>query len=96
MSPDDTTQWDSNSPVISLTGRLVLRTFGKYTKSEHLGVYLVTAHGDYLIRPAGDNPFMNNPLMKLAGKTITAEGYIIDYVFLAKTWKEDPFPDAAI
>lgn len=94
MSPDNNQQ-DKN--LISLTGRLVLRTFGKHTKSEHLGVFLVTDQGDYLIRPAGANPFMNNPLMKLAGKTITAEGYIVDYVFLAKAWKEeDPFPDAAI
>jgi hypothetical protein len=85
--------------IIRLTGRLVLRTFGQRSKSEHLGVYLVTDTGDYLIRPAGANPFMNNPLMKLAGKTITAEGYIVDYVFLARSWKEgeeDTHPDAAI
>ncbi|MBC9914230.1 hypothetical protein [Chitinophaga varians] len=85
--------------IIRLTGRLVLRTFGQRSKSEHLGVYFVTDQGDYLIRPASANPFMNNPLMKLAGKTITAEGYIVDYVFLASSWKEgeeDPHPDAAI
>ncbi|NLR63529.1 hypothetical protein HGH92_04340 [Chitinophaga varians] len=83
--------------IIRLTGRLVLRTFGQRSKSEHLGVYLVTDQGDYLIRPAGANPFMDNPLMKMAGKTVTAEGYIVDYVFLARSWKEeDPHTDAAI
>nr|WP_295869569.1 hypothetical protein [uncultured Chitinophaga sp.] len=95
MSADNYSEKNS----IRLTGRLVLRTFGQRSKSEHLGVYLVTDQGDYLIRPAGANPFMNNPLMKLAGKTITAEGYIVDYVFLARSWEEgeeDPRPDAAI
>lgn len=95
MSADN----NSENNSVRLTGRLVLRTFGQRSKSEHLGVYFVTDQGDYLIRPAGANPFMNNPLMKLAGKTITAEGYIVDYVFLARSWKEgeeDPRPDAAI
>ncbi|PSL46650.1 hypothetical protein CLV51_103631 [Chitinophaga niastensis] len=84
----DKNNGDSNVPTITLTGRLVLRTFGKHTKSEHLGVYLVSDQGDYLIRPTGTNPFMDNPLMPLAGKTIITTGYILDYVFLAKTWKE--------
>ncbi|CAL1517072.1 hypothetical protein [Chitinophaga sp. MM2321] len=79
---------DGNPHIITLTGRLVLRTFGKHSKSEHLGVFIVTDQGDYLIRPAGGNPFMNNPLAALAGKTITTEGYIVDYVFLAKSWQE--------
>ncbi len=83
----DNHQQEKNS--IRLTGRLVLRTFGKQTKSEHLAVYLVTDQGEYLIRPASANPFMNNPLMKLAGKTIIAEGYIVDYVFLARSWEEE-------
>lgn len=87
MSADNTNR-DKSNPFITLTGRLVLRTFGKHSKSEHLGVFLVTDQGDYLIRPAGANPFMQNPLMPLAGKTIVATGSIDDYVFLAQTWKE--------
>lgn len=84
----DKNNGDKNSPFITLTGRLVLRTFGKHSKSEHLGVFLVTDEGDYLIRPSGANPFMPNPLMPLAGKTIITTGAIQDYVFLAQTWKE--------
>ncbi|MFY0254470.1 hypothetical protein ACDQ55_11000 [Chitinophaga sp. 30R24] len=76
-----------NSPFITLTGRLVLRTFGRHSKSEHLGVFLVTDQGEYLIRPSSANPFMPNPLMPLAGKTIVATGAIEDYVFLVQTWK---------
>ncbi|MET3876786.1 hypothetical protein [Chitinophaga sp. OAE865] len=88
MSADNNNR-DKDSPFITLTGRLVLRTFGKHSKSEHLGVFLVTDQGDYLIRPSGANPFMPNPLMPLAGKTIVTTGYIEDYVFLAQTWKEE-------
>lgn len=73
--------------TITLQGRLVLRTFGRTTKSEHLGVYIVTDKGDFLIRPAGDNPFAHNLLTPLAGKVIRAEGVIVDYVFLAKHWE---------
>ncbi|HVI44298.1 MAG TPA: hypothetical protein VM802_05495 [Chitinophaga sp.] len=89
MSADKNNQGNHPS-TITLTGRLVLRTFGKFSKSEHLGVFLVTAQGDYLIRPAGCNPFMENPLMEQAGKTITTTGYIVDYVFLAQSWQEEP------
>ncbi|MCW3463832.1 hypothetical protein [Chitinophaga nivalis] len=79
---------DINLPTITVTGRLVLRTFGKHTKSEHLGVYLVADQFDYLIRPAGCNPFMDNPLLPLTGKMIIATGYIMDYVFMVQTWQE--------
>ena len=79
---------DKNNPFITLTGRLVLRTFGKHSKSEHLGVFLVTDEGDYLRRPSGANPFMPNPLMPLAFNTIIISGGIQDYFFLAQTWKE--------
>lgn len=75
-------------PIVTMQGRLALRTFGQHTKSEHLGVFLCTDHGDYLIRPADANPFMNNPLMPLAGKIISATGSIVDYVFLATSWHE--------
>lgn len=78
----------SADKTITLTGRLVLRTFGQFSKSEHLGVFLVTDKGDYLIRQASGNPFMSNDLMPLAGKMIVATGTIEDYVFLAQTWKE--------
>lgn len=71
---------------LTLRGRLELRTFGKTTKSEHLGVYIVTEKGDYLIRPVGSNPFMDNPLLPFAGKTIEAQGRLNEYVFFAQSW----------
>lgn len=69
-------------------GQIILKTFAKTTKSESLGVYLQTADSTFLIRPAGGNPFMDNPLAGLAGKYIEAEGRKSSYVFFVKTWRE--------
>jgi hypothetical protein len=74
--------------TVKIRGRLLLKTFGRTTKSEHLGVHIDTGENTYLIRPAGSNPFMNNPLEALAGKFIEAEGRISDYIFFARTWEE--------
>ena len=72
----------------TVKGQLVLKTFARTTKSESLGVYLQTAEGSFLIRPAGGNPFMDNPLAALAGKYIEATGRKSSYVFFADGWKE--------
>ncbi|MCK7556684.1 hypothetical protein MKQ70_17320 [Chitinophaga sedimenti] len=83
-----------NTPAaVTLRGRLILRTFGRTTKSEHLGVHLDTGDAVYLIRPAAGNPFMDNPLEALAGKYIEASGRISDYVFFARSWKEIAPPE---
>jgi hypothetical protein len=86
MSENKKRDKQSDPASLTLKGRLELRTFGKTTKSEHLGVYIVTDQGDYLIRPVGSNPFMDNPLLPLAGKTIEATGRLNEYVFFAKSW----------
>ncbi|MGX5817301.1 hypothetical protein ACWKWU_03845 [Chitinophaga lutea] len=77
-------------------GQLELRPFARTTKSESMGVYLRTAAGSFLIRPAGGNPFMDNPLAALAGKYIEAEGRKAAYVFFAKSWKEISAEEAGI
>ncbi|MBO9155262.1 hypothetical protein ACFOTA_23835 [Chitinophaga sp. GCM10012297] len=79
---------------LTVKGRLVLKTFARTTKSESLGVYLETEDGSFLIRPAGGNPFTDNPLAKLAGKFIEATGRRSDYVFFASSWREIPEPEA--
>lgn len=78
---------DDGYTLITIRGRLEPRVFGRTTKSEHLGVYIVTPQASYLIRPMNSNPFMGNPLEPLCGKTIEAEGRIADYVFFAKSWR---------
>ncbi|RAJ83512.1 hypothetical protein CLV59_103480 [Chitinophaga dinghuensis] len=86
MSADN--KMDSNTKTITLRGRLILRMFAPHSKSEHMGVYIASDQGEYLIRPAEGNPFADNPLMPMAGKIIAATGTIVDYVFLVTSWKE--------
>jgi hypothetical protein len=79
---------DKKQAPKKVKGQIILKTFARTTKSESLGVYLQTADGTFLVRPAGGNPFMDNPLAALAGKFIAAEGRKKDYVFFVKTWHE--------
>lgn len=83
---------DRKNKTLTIKGRLVLKTFARTTKSESLGVYIETEDGSFLIRPAGGNPFADNPLAKLAGKYIEATGRKSDYVFFARSWQEVPEP----
>lgn len=85
---------DDKKKPQTVKGRLVLKTFARTTKSESLGVYLETADGSFLIRPAGGNPFADNPMAALAGKYIEATGRRSDYVFFARSWREIPEPEA--
>ncbi len=87
MSDEQTANNGEPYTLVTLKGKLELRIFGRTTKSEHWGVYIVTPDASYLIRPMDGNPFMNNPLEPLAGKEIEAEGRISDYIFFAKSWK---------
>ncbi len=85
---------DKKHTQVTVRGRLVLKTFARTTKSESLGVYIETPEGAFLIRPAGGNPFTDNPLAELAGKYIEATGRKSDYVFFASSWHEIPAPEA--
>lgn len=79
---------DKKTAPKKVKGQVILKTFARTTKSESLGVYLQTADSTFLIRPAGGNPFMDNPLAALAGKYIEAQGRKSSYVFFVKSWKE--------
>lgn len=72
-----------------LTGKVVIKKFGKGSKSEHKGVYIETDKGTFMLRRMGGNPFHDPVLLKLVGKTITATGTIDQYQFLATKLEED-------
>jgi spore coat polysaccharide biosynthesis protein SpsF (cytidylyltransferase family) len=69
-------------------GRVVCRTTGKGSKSEHEAVMLETSKKDYVLRIKGGNPFSNPELDKLVGKTIKATGELADYVLFLEDWEE--------
>lgn len=79
-----------------LSGKVILKTFGEGSKSEHEAVYLETANGSYVLRRQGANPFNDPFLFKLEGKKITAMGVLNKYVFLAREIKvSDPASDGS-
>ncbi len=73
---------------MQLTGQVIKKPFGVGSKSEHIAVQLVTDQGEYVLRRRGGNPFRDEELEKLVGKTISAEGEIMNYTFLMTSWTE--------
>jgi len=73
---------------LTFTGKVVSRTTGQGSKSEHEAVMLETSKKDYVLRMKGANPFYNPELNKLVGKTIKATGELSDYVFFLENWEE--------
>jgi hypothetical protein len=74
--------------VMELTGKVVIRKFGKSSKSEHDAVYIETAKGDFVLRRVGGNAFDDPELKKLVGKEVVVEGNLRDYYFMASAIKE--------
>jgi hypothetical protein len=72
----------------TFTGKVVARTTGTGSKSEHEAVMLETSNKDYVLRIKGGNPFSNPQLDKLVGKTIKATGELADYVLFLEDWEE--------
>ena len=73
---------------MELKGKVVMKNFGKGSKSEHDAVYLETKKGDFVLRQVGTNAFENKELKKMLGKEVVATGVLKDYLFLAKKIKE--------
>lgn len=70
-----------NNPLMKLIGRVVMEVFGKGSKSEHNAVYLDTGESRYRLKKRGGNPFYDESLQGLVGKTISAEGKLTGYFF---------------
>ncbi len=80
----------------ALSGKVILKTFGEGSKSEHEAVCLETANGSFVLRRQGGNPFNDPYLVKLKGKKITAMGILNKYVFFAREIKvSDPASDGS-
>ena len=72
---------------MELKGKVAIRKFGKGSKSERDAVYILTAHGDFVLRRVGGNTFDDPELKKLVGREVVAEGDLKDYYFMASTIK---------
>lgn len=69
-------------------GRVVLKTSGRGSKSEHEAVVLVTDDGEFVLRRPGGNPFADPVLRRLVGKTIECSGTPRDGKLIVSSWKE--------
>lgn len=68
--------------MTKLTGKVVAKKFGKGSKSEHDAVYLDTGDKKYRLKKKGGNPFYDESLHKLVGRTIELEGNITSDFFV--------------
>jgi hypothetical protein len=66
---------------VTLKGKVIEGSFAKGSKSEHNAVFLDTGEKQYRLKRRGGNPFFDETLHNLKGKTISAEGIITDYFF---------------
>jgi hypothetical protein len=64
-----------------LIGTVIEEKFGKDSKSEHNALYIDTGEKKYRLKRRGGNPFYDEALHNLVGKTISAEGNLTDYFF---------------
>ena len=71
------------------SGKVVKRVYAAGSKSEHVAVTL-DDHGTPLkMRRLGGNPFFDAELEKLVGKSITAEGTLLNpSTVLLSSWQE--------
>lgn len=83
---DDSTRAEpmaSGAEPIHLTGRVERQRLAAGSKSDHLGMVLVTAHGErHVLRLLGGNPFREPALDALEGRTVTLSGRLRENFFL--------------
>ena len=71
---------------MKLRGRVVKKLLYAGTKSEHEGLVLVTAEGEFKLLRKGGNPFWDETLAELEGKEIDAEGTLRETRFTMSHW----------
>jgi hypothetical protein len=83
---DDSTRAEpapSADAPIRLTGRVERQRLAVGSKSEHLGMVLITPQGDrHVLRLRGGNPFREPALEALVGRTVTLNGHLRENFFL--------------
>ncbi len=71
---------------MKLRGKVVKRLLYAGTKSEHEGLVLVTAEGEFKLLRKGGNPFWDETLAELEGKEVEAEGTLRETRFTMSHW----------
>lgn len=71
---------------MKLRGRVAKKLLYAETKSEHMGLVLVTAEGQFKLQRKGGNPFWDDTLAELEGKEIEAEWTLREQRFIMTHW----------
>ena len=71
---------------MKLRGQVIKKHLYAGTKSEHEGLVLVTAEGEFKLQRKGGNPFWDETLAELEGKEIEAEGVLKESRFTMSRW----------
>jgi hypothetical protein len=77
----------STADSMEFSGRVVFKPFAEGTKSERVGIYLVTDQGEYLLRRKGGNPFHDPVLEGLAGSRIRCQGTLHGYTLILTSYE---------
>ena len=75
---------------MKLRGRVTKKLLYAGTKSEHEGLVLVTADGEFRLQRKGGNPFWDEILAELEEKEIEAEGTLKENRFIMSQWTNLP------
>jgi hypothetical protein len=75
---------------VNLRGRVQKKLLYVGTKSEHEGLVLVTAEGEFKLQRKGGNPFWDEALAQLDGKEIEAGGTLRETRFIMSHWNVLP------
>jgi hypothetical protein len=67
-------------------GKVARKLLYPGTKSEHEGLVLVTAEGEFKLQRKGGNPFWDEMLAELEGKEIEVEGAMRETRFIMSHW----------
>ena len=71
---------------MKLRGRVAKKLLYAGTKSEHEGLGLVTAAGEFKLQRKSGNPFWDETVAELEGKEIEAEGTLREARFTMSQW----------
>lgn len=64
------------------TGKVFKKLYAPGSKSEREAIMIKTEEGEFLLRRLGGNPFRDDSLNSLVGKTIQCEGHRTDVTLI--------------
>ncbi|OGU59502.1 MAG: hypothetical protein A2X64_08290 [Ignavibacteria bacterium GWF2_33_9] len=67
--------------TITIKGIVILQKFSEGSKSEHDAIYLDTGTTKFRLKRRGGNPFYDEFLHSLVGKTVVLKGKITSHFF---------------